>query len=123
VSVFNMDGSLRARLGAEGSGPAQLKLPRGLRLTRDGVNVVVVDSGNDRLALFTTEGVFMKTFGEGQVCLHASLFSSVSPCRLSLSLSRRKSAHCLEQAVCARYVSWSIAGSALSYGCAGERCG
>ena len=52
-----------AQMGSEGSGAGQLRLPRGLRLKADRHGLVVADSGNDRLCVFTLEGVFMGTVG------------------------------------------------------------
>lgn len=61
ISVLSwVDGSVRAQFGSD---PAQLNLPRGLRLLADGSGLVVVDQGNDRLCVFTLGGELVKTMG------------------------------------------------------------
>ena len=45
-----------------GSGPGQLKGPAGLVCESNG-NIIVVDSGNDRLQVFTPEGKFWRSVG------------------------------------------------------------
>jgi hypothetical protein len=63
ISVFSwVDGSVLAHFGGYGSGPGKLCRPRGLRLLCDGTSeLVVADSFNNRLCLFTVTGEFVCT--------------------------------------------------------------
>jgi hypothetical protein len=64
VSVLHWwNGELLAQFGSEGSGRGQLKSPRGLRLLHDGGRVVVADSGNHRLCVFSVRGKFKQAVG------------------------------------------------------------
>jgi sugar lactone lactonase YvrE len=64
ISVLSWaDGSVRTRFGGEGSGPGQLDFPRGVRLLVDGSGLVVADSDNSRLCVFTLSGEFLTTVG------------------------------------------------------------
>lgn len=55
VEVFKNDGGFLYRVGEKGSGEGQLRDPRGMAI--DGQeNLVVCDSGNHRLHVFTTDG-------------------------------------------------------------------
>jgi tripartite motif-containing protein 71 len=64
------DGSVRARFGSHGSGPGQLNWPCGVRLLADGRGVVVVDTWNHRLCVFTLSGVFVAVVGNREQGLH-----------------------------------------------------
>jgi hypothetical protein len=55
------DGSVLAQFGSFGSGPDELWYPLGLRLLRDGNELVVADTCNNRLCLFTVTGDFVST--------------------------------------------------------------
>ena len=57
------DGSVFAQVGSEGSAPGQLHCPRGLRLLADGTGVVVADSWNNRLSVFSLVGEFVRVVG------------------------------------------------------------
>jgi DNA-binding beta-propeller fold protein YncE len=62
ICVFSWaDGSVLAQFGSQGSGPGELKYPRGLRLLRDSNELVVADTDNSRLCLFTVTGEFVST--------------------------------------------------------------
>jgi DNA-binding beta-propeller fold protein YncE len=64
IHVFSWaDGGVRAWFGSYGSGPGQLKWPRGVRLLADGSGVVVADSCNHRLCVFTLCGKFLAAVG------------------------------------------------------------
>ena len=66
VNVFSWaDGSLVAQFGSLGSGPGKLKNPRGLKLLANRSEVVVADSGNHRLCVFTLSGKFVAAVGSG----------------------------------------------------------
>jgi len=52
VALFSVSTGARLwRVGGAGAGPGQFSLPRGVRLARDGVHVIVVDDGNNRVCL------------------------------------------------------------------------
>jgi hypothetical protein len=62
ISVLSWtDGSVRAQLGGGGSG--RLRYPCGVRLLADGSGLVVADSSNDRLCVFTPHGDFLTALG------------------------------------------------------------
>jgi len=62
ISVFSWaDGSVLAQFGSRGWGPGELHFPRGLRLLCDSNELVVADTGNNRLCLFTVSGKFVST--------------------------------------------------------------
>jgi hypothetical protein len=62
ISVFAWaDGSVLAQFGSQGSGPGKLKVPRGLRLLCGGTELVVADTCNNRMCLFTITGEFVST--------------------------------------------------------------
>jgi DNA-binding beta-propeller fold protein YncE len=64
ISVLSWrDGRVLAHFGSEGSGPGQLRYPRGLRLLADGSGVVVADQGNHRLCVFRLSGEFVTAIG------------------------------------------------------------
>jgi hypothetical protein len=74
ISVFSWaDGSVLAQFGSLGSGPGELDCPRGLRLLCDGSELVVADSDNDRLCLFTVSGEFLSTIASNRRGLTAPL--------------------------------------------------
>ncbi len=63
ISVLSWrTGDLVSQFGSYGSGPDQLKFPSGVRLLRHN-RLVVADSWNDRLCMFTTNGEFVKAMG------------------------------------------------------------
>jgi hypothetical protein len=62
ISVLSWaDGSVLAQFGSYGSGAGELWYPRGLRLLCNGKELVVADSDNNRLCLFTIYGKFVST--------------------------------------------------------------
>jgi hypothetical protein len=62
ISVFAWaDGSVLAQFGGYGDGPGELWCPLGLRLLCDGNKLVVADTGNNRLCLFTVTGKLVST--------------------------------------------------------------
>jgi hypothetical protein len=72
VSVLSWaDGCLRAQFGSFGNDPGQLMFPRGVRLLADGSGLVVADSWNNRLCVFTLSGEFVTAVGseEEGLCL------------------------------------------------------
>jgi hypothetical protein len=67
ISVLSWaDGSVRAQFGSEGSGPGQLHCPCGVRLLADGSGLVVADSSNHRLCVFTLSGEFVAAVGSSE---------------------------------------------------------
>jgi len=64
VQVFDRhNGSFKYVIGSEGSEQGQLKNPRRVALTSQGL-IVVADSGNNRIQVFSNEGEFVCSFGE-----------------------------------------------------------
>ncbi len=71
ISVLSWaDGSVRAQFGSRGSGPGQLKFPCGIQLLADGIGLVVADSGNHRLCVFTLSGEFVAAIGSAKQALN-----------------------------------------------------
>ena len=69
VSVFDAAGKFIRKWGTPGSGPGELKNPAGI-ICDAGGNVIVVDSGNDRLQVFTPDGKALIGCGpEKVICL------------------------------------------------------
>src|SRR5262249_21299986 len=71
VSAFDAAGKFIRKWGTPGSGPGELKNPAGI-ICDAGGNVIVVDSGNDRLQVFTPDGKALTQYGrngngEGEV--------------------------------------------------------
>jgi DNA-binding beta-propeller fold protein YncE len=61
--VFDAGGKFIRRWGKPGSGPGELRNPAGAICNADG-NLIVVDSGNDRLQVFTPEGKVLAQYGK-----------------------------------------------------------
>ena len=64
VKVFNKGGEFQYDIGAEGSGDGQLKRPAGLAIDNFN-NLIVCDSLNRRLQVFSLDGKFVFSFNEG----------------------------------------------------------
>lgn len=64
ITVFSQDGHLLQKIGCKGTGDGQLKDPQGLTIDRFG-NLVVCDTGNNRMHTFSVEGKFLNSFSEG----------------------------------------------------------
>ena len=58
IKVFSKEGKFLYDIGSEGSGDGQLKDPAGLAIDKFN-NLIVCDSGNKRLQLFTLDGKFV----------------------------------------------------------------
>ena len=67
VLLFNYStGELLRQFAALGSGDGQIGYPAGVRFTPDNQHIIVVDTDyNNRLGMFTVEGVFVKHIGVG----------------------------------------------------------
>jgi DNA-binding beta-propeller fold protein YncE len=63
VQVLAPDGKPAASIGTQGLGQGQLLEPHGVAAGFD--RVLVADTGNDRVSVFTTAGVFLFAFGAG----------------------------------------------------------
>jgi len=50
------------KFGSEGAGAGQLSFPTGIAI--DGDRVYVAEHGNNRVSVFSTEGRFLKSFGQ-----------------------------------------------------------
>ena len=61
------DGSLLTRFGGAGSGDGQLLNSGGCRLLADGSGVVVADSGNGRVCVFSLTGAFVRSLPAGDL--------------------------------------------------------
>ena len=59
IHVLNADGSARHRFGSSGSGEGQLRKPWGV--TTDGKYILVADTRNNRIQVFTCDGIFVST--------------------------------------------------------------
>lgn len=57
-----MNGRVLSSFGSEGSDEGQFKFPRGVAVDEQGY-IVVADSGNNRIQIFSPEGNFLKSFG------------------------------------------------------------
>jgi len=64
VIKFSPDGTVLLEFGSSGSGDGQFGFPRGIALDNSG-NIYVADSGNDRVQIFDSAGVFQLMFGWG----------------------------------------------------------
>ncbi|XP_078359035.1 E3 ubiquitin-protein ligase TRIM45-like [Oculina patagonica] len=58
VKVFNKEGMFLYNIGSKGSDVGQLKFPTGLAIDKFN-HLIVCDSGNDRLQVFTLDGKFL----------------------------------------------------------------
>ena len=65
ISLFNANGTFQKKIGSPGSGNGQLQSPFGLMITGD--ILYVVDSGNNRIQMFTIAGEYIGQFGQGQL--------------------------------------------------------
>jgi hypothetical protein len=63
-------GGVLAHFGSYGTGPGQLRLPRGVRLLGDGSGLVVADYSNDRLCVFSLSGALVKYVGSKELELN-----------------------------------------------------
>ena len=61
IQVFDREGRYVRGLGEEGRGEGQFRGPRGLCFTADG-DLVVADSWNNRVQVFTHDGTFIRLF-------------------------------------------------------------
>ncbi len=62
IKVFNNEGVFQHDIGCEGSGDEQLSHPSGLAVDAFG-HVIVCDTGNNKLKVFTVEGKFLTLIG------------------------------------------------------------
>ena len=63
ISVFQSSGHFSHSFGKKGNGPGKLKHPVALAIGPNG-DLYVVDSGNSRIQVFTTEGDYVRSFGQ-----------------------------------------------------------
>lgn len=59
VTRRDLEGTVLSEWGANGTGPGFFQAARGITQDNSG-NILVVDSGNDRIQQFTTDGTFIK---------------------------------------------------------------
>lgn len=74
VWVADPSGTVIQRLGSEGAGPGELSRPRNVSV--DGDRVIVWDSGNNRITVFSTAGIHETDF---RVNLYAPVGMAVGP--------------------------------------------
>ena len=60
VWICDPEGKLIRRIGREGSGPGELKLPGGAAVFED--KVIVLDAGNNRVMIFKMDGTYVNDF-------------------------------------------------------------
>ena len=61
--MFSWEGKYLGSFGGMGNLDSQLKCPRGLSLDSTG-NIIVADTGNKQIKIFTTYGKFVVKIGE-----------------------------------------------------------
>ena len=66
VQVLRPNGKTICTIGHHGSRPGELDTPVGIAIS--GQYTYIVDSGNKRISVFTTQGDFVTTFGSGVLC-------------------------------------------------------
>ena len=64
VKVFSKEGKFLYNIGCKGSGEGQLRSPEGLVVDAFD-NLIVCDSENSRIQMFTLDGKFLSSFGHG----------------------------------------------------------
>lgn len=57
IKIFKLDGRLRYKAGASGSADGQLDSPQGVYLGKD--KIYVADTGNNRIQIFSKDGIFL----------------------------------------------------------------
>ncbi len=62
VTVYSMDGTLIRQWGSSGNAPGQFRFPGTIVVTKDG-EVVVVDTGHNRVQVFRQDGTLVRTWG------------------------------------------------------------
>ena len=77
LKVFNKEGVFMYDIGSEGSGDGQLSWPRGIAIDKFN-NLIVTDSDNKRLQVFTLDGRFVNTIKEQITQLGSPYSVSVS---------------------------------------------
>ena len=64
IQKFISNGNFVAQFGSKGSGPGQIKYPSGLTIDDSTGLVCVSERGNNRVSVFTYDGVFVNSFGQ-----------------------------------------------------------
>ena len=62
MSIFGLNGTKMRSFGTHGSGYGQFLDPRGVAVNDEG-NILVADSGNHRIQMFTNDGQFLTSVG------------------------------------------------------------
>ena len=62
VQVFDLEGNFLSKFGTGGSGDGQFQIPSGVDVDASG-NIYVADTGNDRIQVFNSDGIFQRAFG------------------------------------------------------------
>ena len=63
IWVTDPKGNLISRIGQEGSGPGELSWPRSVSVSED--RIVILDVGNNRIAVFSNSGGYLDSFRTG----------------------------------------------------------
>ena len=66
IQKFTPNGKFMAKFGSDGSGPGQLHSPYGITIDTAGTGLVYIsvsEGGNNRVSVFTSDGVFVSSFG------------------------------------------------------------
>jgi DNA-binding beta-propeller fold protein YncE len=77
IAVFDRgDRALRRRFGHQGSGDAQLSLPRGVCFMSGDRHVAVAEWGNERVSVFSIDGEFIRHVGVGLLSITQGVAAS-----------------------------------------------
>ena len=75
VAVFDPAGKFKRTVGSEDTGPARLRTPQGIAISADG-EMHVYDFDTEYVKVLTTQGVYIREFGKGEVrYAHKMLFT------------------------------------------------
>ena len=63
VWVLEGDGSIHSKFGGKGHGPGDLYFPYGIAVEPLSCSVIVTETGNNRISVFSSTGEFLRSFG------------------------------------------------------------
>ncbi len=73
IKIYQLDGGLRYQAGAPGHADGQLDSPQGVFMDRE--KIYVADTGNQRIQIFTKDGIFLERIGSRDDDEKTKLFS------------------------------------------------
>ena len=73
ISIFTLEGELIRNIGSRGSGPGQFDWPSAVAISPDG-DMYVTDYNNQRVQVFSPDGVFQREFGKGELNYPRDIF-------------------------------------------------